>query len=189
MRHALIETALIANQASSPTEAPILVLGGDLSSSTWGVAAMARETFHYLKNHPWVQILTGYDLLSSTPVIDGAEILDISKSPSEASSNSESLCYSPYQPAISTTSNAELLGALHRCLLNTFTNTEAPESLCEAAWQAYLALFSPIYPAPAELPDLRANYVGQVWSLLEVAHWAEFPTPRSTCDTDPDRDG
>ena len=54
--------------------------------------------------------------------------------------------------------------------------SQAPDnSLSQAAWQAYLALFAPVYPAPEELPALRANYRGQVWSLLEAARWAEHP--------------
>ena len=41
----------------------LLVLGGDLPASAWGNPEIARATFSYLDNHPWIQLLDGLDLL------------------------------------------------------------------------------------------------------------------------------
>ncbi len=62
-------------------------------------------------------------------------------------------------------------------------------ALAEAAWQAALALYAPVYPYSTDLPALRANYRGQVWSLLEAAGWVEQPVGTNRCNVDPDRDG
>jgi hypothetical protein len=68
--------------------------------------------------------------------------------------------------------------------------SQAPENpLGQAAWQAALALFAPVYPTPAELPALRAGYRGRVWSLLAAAHWIERPVAIASCAADPDHDG
>jgi hypothetical protein len=190
VRQSLIETALTANQASSPTDIPILVLGGDLSTSTWGVTPMARATFNYLKEHPWIQLLTAQELLALPPETNGGKKPEAVTTSSDTNSNKETTFYSPYQPAISINENMELLKEIHRCLPEEkIENAEVPESICETAWQAYLALFNPINLTTIELPGLRANYIGQVWTLLEAELWAESPSPRKTCDTDPDRDG
>jgi hypothetical protein len=75
---------------------------------------------------------------------------------------------------------AELAQALSAAPLN---------SLSQAALQAYAALYTSVYPSSVDVPELRANYSGQVWSLLEAAEWAESPASLSTCQADPDRDG
>ncbi len=40
----------------------VLVLGGDLPATTWGVPQMARGTMKYLQAHPWIEVLGPGDL-------------------------------------------------------------------------------------------------------------------------------
>jgi hypothetical protein len=58
VRRALIEAAI------SPDPADLVVLGGSLPHSTWGDSDMAYPTFEWLAAHPWIQPLTGQDLLT-----------------------------------------------------------------------------------------------------------------------------
>ncbi len=50
--------------ALSPDPATLVVLGGSLPNSTWGEADMAYPTFAWIAAHPWIQPLTGQDLLT-----------------------------------------------------------------------------------------------------------------------------
>lgn len=162
VRRALSQAALAAAQPGG--EALILTLGGDLPVSTWGVPAAAGATLHYLKSRPWIQLLTAQDLQAMqailSPDLDGEHI-----SPGDA---------------LSTAANASLEQAL----------LQAPSNeLAEAAWQAFFALYAPVHPTARELPALRANYRGQVWSLLAAANWAEHPASLAQCGIDPDQNG
>jgi hypothetical protein len=163
LRQALIENAF----SSRPFPYSILVLGGDLPTSTWGEPQYARSTFQYMKRHPWIKILNANYLI-----------------PAE-------------QPSISPWTKVE-----ENLFLSWKTVDLYPLSLWKndgvktnsnpirlAAWQAYLSLFAPVYPNPSQLPTLRTLYLGQVYSLLEAAKWAEHPFSRTDCGSDPDQDG
>jgi hypothetical protein len=161
VRRALSQAALAAAQPGG--EAVVLTLGGDLPASTWGAPAAASATLHYLKSRPWIQLLTAQDLQAAPATgSPGLEIEEIH--PAEA---------------LAAQDNTALLEALRQAPAN---------SLADAAWQAYFALYAPVYPQAAELPALRANYLGQVWSLLAAANWAEHPAPIYRCGVDPDQD-
>ncbi len=169
---ALIETALATNQPGG--ESALLVLGGELPRSAWGAGGMAQATFHYLRSRPWIHFVNAADLqalpVGASPPEAGKTDLQI-KSPAPTT---------PFQPALSDQQFAELLSAL----------STAPENaLRQAAWQAYQALFAPVYPASPQLPALRTNYVSLIWSLLRAADWAQTPTPLASCQGDPDQDG
>jgi hypothetical protein len=58
VRKALMAAAL----SSDPSD--LVVLGGDLPYSTWGNGNMATPTFEWLAAHPWIQTLTGEELLT-----------------------------------------------------------------------------------------------------------------------------
>ncbi len=139
-------------------------LGGDLPNSAWGDPESARETFRWLSRHPWVQRIDPvYQQTRRTRQIE------------LASADTQLL------------ENAQILtpaSQLSRALL------EAPENrLAEAAWQVYVSLYAPVYPLQHGLPELRSNSLGQVWSLLQAADWAESPGRRNDCRGDPDHDG
>jgi hypothetical protein len=83
-------------------------------------------------------------------------------------------------PVLTPTLDEDLMEALR----------EAPENpIGQAAWGAFRALYAPIYPHPPELSDLRRNYLGQVWTLIEAARWAETPFTSADCSVDIDHDG
>lgn len=162
LRRAVIEAALAENTSGLPTgEAPALILGGELPNSAWGDGSRARTALRYLKSRPWIRFLSPEELIETLPPVPAG--------PDPR-----------FAPALPAAEQAELLAALQA----------APEnSLGLAARQAYAALFAPVYPAPAQLPQLRASYTGVVWSLIYAAAWAEDPQPRLDCNVDPDRDG
>ena len=58
VRRALIKAAI------SPDPADLVVLGGSLPRSTWGDSDKAYPTFEWIAAHPWIQPLTGADLLA-----------------------------------------------------------------------------------------------------------------------------
>ena len=186
VKQALLETALYGPNNYSSAENPILVLGGDLPASTWGISPMALATFYYLQKHPWVQILTNHEILS---LGQGLEKEDTYPNDIKNERQNINLSYSPYQPSISLETNHALLTELEKCQTGDRFEEESQTTICDAAWQAYLALFSPIYPVAQNLPALRTNYIGQIWSLIEASKWAESPAYQSTCEADPDRDG
>jgi hypothetical protein len=161
VRRALSRTALAAAQPGGETK--VLVLGGSLPESAWGSPGAAKATMHYIKSRPWIQLMDARDLLAMPATVDA----DIQTAQADAGQFS------------ATQDSQALLEALHR----------APDNaLGEAAWQAYLALNAPTYPAPVELNALRANYSGQVWSLLAAARWLEHPAPMASCAADLDQD-
>jgi hypothetical protein len=166
-RRALVETAMTAAAGNG---SPLLVLGGDLPSSPWGVPQLAREAFAYLRAHPWIQIThplylqaapvqaTGMDLAGETSLNIQAEIPSSSYEPGPA-------------------------GALEGLRL------APPGPLTQAAWQAVLALYSPLSPQPPELDELRRHYAGQAGALLAASRWSASPSDIASCEQDPDGDG
>ncbi len=58
VRRAMFRTAI------SPDPADLVALGGSLPHSTWGDSDMAYPTFEWIAAHPWIQSLTGQDLLT-----------------------------------------------------------------------------------------------------------------------------
>ena len=160
VRRVLIATAhavadVPVNQAS------LLILGGDLPVSDWGIPEAARATLNYMQKHPWVQFLGPADLKRLSPA-------------RELDQNSIAT------PAMPGTEDRILLEGLRLAPAN---------SLGAAAWEAYQAAFTPTYPIAQDLPALRAIYAHQVGILLEGARWAESPRRIASCDLDPDGDG
>jgi hypothetical protein len=52
----------LARAATSADPADLVVLGGSLPHSTWGIPDMAAATFAWLAGHPWIQVLGSDDL-------------------------------------------------------------------------------------------------------------------------------
>lgn len=167
-RRALIDTALSANSLAENEQSHILVLGGNLPGSTWGNPQIARATFQYIASRPWIKPLDAHDLVS----LRSSEDSSSTTIPWQTSSQSSQFQLPEKQ-------TDELLTAL----LN------APQNqLSQAAWDAYLALFNPVYPYSTDLPSLRAYYIPQIWSLIEAAKWADAPYTGIECSQDYDRD-
>ena len=161
-RQALSRAAIAASGPGG--ESALLVLGGNLPASAWGAPEAAKATLHYLKSRPWIRLLALQDVLALQTTKDDG----ISPSPTE------------HEADFLANDSQEMLEAL----------SQTPENMLgQAAWEAFLAQTAPVFPSPEELPALRLNYRGQVWSLLAAARWAERPAQIADCGVDPDRDG
>ena len=167
-RRSLINTALSANSLTEGEQPRILVLGGNLPGSTWGNPQIARATFQYIASRPWIKPLAPHDLFSLR---------------SNVVSSSTSIPWQSLSQSSQFQLHKEQTDELFTALLN------APQNqLSQAAWDAYLALFNPVYPYSSDLPALRANYIPQIWSLIEAAKWADAPYTAIDCNQDYDRD-
>jgi hypothetical protein len=166
-RQSLINTALANNQKPA-SSSPILVLGGELPGSSWGIPPIARATFRYINNRPWIKPLNAGDLLSSNPSSLPAAFM---------STTSAALSSAPDHEKDLLTRLVEELESI------------SPNYLTSAAWQAIMALYAPVYPYPEALPALRAGYLGQVGALVSAARWANEPVNQADCSSDPDYDG
>jgi len=168
IRRALINTALSANSLTEGEQPRILVLGGNLPGSTWGNPQIARATFEYIASRPWIKPLDSHDLVSF-----GSSVVSSTTSRPRQSFTQSSQFYL----------HKEQTNELFTALLN------APQNrLSQAAWDAYIALFTPVYPYSTDLPALRTNYIPQIWSLIEAAKWADAPYSGINCSQDYDRD-
>ena len=142
----------------------LLIFGGSLPASAWGDPHAAQAGLQYLTRHPWISVLGAQDLAGLKAVGSGQSQPILNR---EAPS-------SPAQAAD---------GVL------AYLKDKPDNPLGEAAWQSWLALFSPTWPAPEALPELRAAYLGQVGAILAAARWADSPVAISDCSQDLDDDG
>lgn len=173
LRMALLE----ATQDGSDSQNKLIVLGGDLSESTWGVPQAVEATMQYLASHPWIHILDEHDLLSLASRVtfrpqEGIILLPIPLQPNGLSdfSISELLCEDSGSEVIS------------NCI-------DPSNPITEAIWQAFLALLAPLPPEPSTLLNLRANYISQILELAEAARWSATPRYINQCAIDLNKDG
>ncbi len=159
LRRALIDNAIRNNQSTSPNPI-ILTLGGELPRSSWGIPDEAEAAFVYFDNHPWIHIVGENDLVSS---------------------------YGSYPTPCPAKIKAADLTLDHRT--EETLNATPGDLAFSQAIQTLTSLFTPNYPDPAGLLELRKNYLGQVDIILEVARWFENRAAQSNCDADIDQDG
>ena len=165
IRRALAGFALPTSSAPESYEKSILVLGGDLTASTWGDPQHASATLKYIRAHPWIELLDEQDLIAARPSL-------------------------PYQPTSSPPDPFPIQQAVLEELYKAESiATDLSKPIIDNAWHAFLALNAPLSPTPPGLSALRRVYLGQVAALLSAARWAEDPTPRSDCTSDVDLDG
>jgi hypothetical protein len=142
-----------------------MILGGDLTDSEWGNPQNSRAAFEYIRAHPWIYPVSQQEVLAMRGDNPGSELSGVPN---------------PILTAFGPQITRQALSALQ----------SAPENTAgEAAWQAFLALQSPLASSPEQLPALRQQYLSQVYSLLFVANWAEHPTSAADCLTDYNLDG
>lgn len=166
VRRALVESALAGQEQGSS----LIILGGDLPNSAWGVPQLAREAFVYLRAHPWIQFTNPLELLArSAPPAEGTEL-----------AVSGHLSPSNLQSGPHLNRQATLFEALRQ---------EQGGPLADTAWQALVSLHAPLSPEPEGLEALRSLYLGQVGVLLSAARWAAAPVELSSCQEDLDGDG
>ena len=151
----------LVTAAFSTDPARLVVLGGDLPLSTWGNFDMAAPTFAWLAAHPWIQPLTGDDLLT----------FPLGSQPNLLAGAGSAL-------STTDTSTSPLLADL---------NTAPDNPLTTSAWQTWLMLTAPT--SDEKLRALRLNYIGQVGELLAGARWAQDPSVQADCSHDLNGDG
>jgi hypothetical protein len=167
IRCAALKTALAHELGNAHS---ILVLGGNLPRSAWGDPNVAMTVMAYIAAHPWMKPLDTMDIITLRSSRlwgeDGSGVIR------------KNLDYGL------TIENESLENRILEGL------SQAPEgTIRDLAWQAYLALLSPAaYPHP-QLKELRANYMGEIGSLLSAARWEEKPESISDCSVDTDFDG
>jgi len=163
-RRELLRTAL-ANDSGSTS---LLILGGDLPFSEWGVPQIARTGFDYLSAHPWIRVLGSNDLLGMLPASSFAvpEALASKRVPASLTSNSP----------------------VSRQFVDQLSKWSS-SPLSQVAWQTLFSLYAPQSPDPPQLLALRANYLGQLGVLLAAARWSSAPVAGFTCLVDLDQDG
>lgn len=146
----------------SQDEDSFLLLGGNLTRSTWGEPLAARNTLLYLSEHPWVWMMTSHDLLPphNTPSQE-----TFHEEPSFAP-----VSYVPYTPQGIPLSSGLTAEQIQAALLDELSRL-APGAVTQQAWESYYSLLSPVYQMPADLAYLRSNYLGQVGYLIAAAQW------------------
>ncbi len=159
VRKALLAVAL------SPDPGDLVVLGGDLPTSTWGNPQNARATFQYLRAHPWMQALSGQDLLS-LPVAAGA----------------------PANPPAASQAVATVPAGLQNAPSN-----EPGQAAWQALRALYDPVF-PDPPELGTLrsnylPQVRALLSAAQWASTQHAACNGGCQPQATCQADPDGDG
>jgi len=149
----------LVTAAFSADPSRLVVLGGDLPTSTWGNQDMAAPTFAWIADHPWIQPLTGDDLITF-PLGTQANL------PSQGNEASPADSVAPY---------------LHEL-------KNAPDNpLTASAWQTWLMLTAPT--RDDNFRALRADYFGQVGELLAASRWAQDPYEYADCSNDLNGDG
>lgn len=157
----------------------ILPIGGDLPNSFWGDSLFADPGMAYLKNHPWVHVLSAQELLSTFPAKTGEPACDAIFCP-------------PTQPNLLLVNNRGDPYPIHSILdvfneLRRLLSTSAPGPLLDQAW-----LLINQYSLPnteSRLSSLQANYLGTATLLAATSNWAANPTEISDCSHGLEMDG
>jgi hypothetical protein len=171
IRTALAHLALETQQAQGAR--PLLLLGGDLPGTDWGSPRVAELNLRYLLSRPWIQILSPTGLLT----------LEGSRAPLAAGEQGLPNTGVGLEAAL-----PEDFALRQHTLLEQLRS--APDNfLTQAAWQAYLAAYAPVWPGSPVLPVVRYRYFGDAEVLLSAAYWAAGPQPKSQCAFDFNGDG
>lgn len=164
IRRRLVENALTP-AAYTP---PIVTLGGDLTTSTWGVLTHALPSMQYIAAHPWIQPLNYYEL-AAYPAFE-SQVQNTFSSPADR-----------------VLAEQAGLDGLSKPVLDF---ASAPDNLLsQTAWQGFTSLLDPLPPEVPALSALRAGYLPRLRGLLAAADWAEDPQSVADCSRDFDLDG
>ncbi|MCU0484469.1 MAG: hypothetical protein MUC85_00025 [Anaerolineales bacterium] len=163
----------IAEHASSRDRRAIL-LGGDLSQSSWGEPEAAHAALAYIASHPWLKALDVYEQQNYREN-------NIHCTPPEPTLEPQQL----YAPDGQTLPSGLNSAQLHARVIEALQG--APDTpFTELAWDMYASLLG---PSPDSLYDLRLGYLGSIGHLLRAAQWSLDPQPVSDCASDLDWDG
>jgi len=163
LRQMLLTNAL--QNTADPGNHRLIVLGESLPDSAFGDPQASQATLLYIAGHPWMHALGGADLFA----LPSDVAIDL---PPEQSGTS------PATPTLQFST-----------LLTDLTRPDENHPLDTAAWQAALALYTPLPPEAPQLNDLRAVYSGQVGIFRLAELWAKSPQPIQEWTADLDLDG
>jgi len=178
-----IESALSEDTTS------LFVMGGDLTESPLGDSSISGGVFHYLAEHPWIEVMGEMDLFAHESRHDLNTIRSLGGGIGPEQLNCRDLLCSPENTAGRYTSqgnwvNPETVQTQQTQMIKDLERLPAGP-LTDLAWQAYLHLTQPSIDPARQI--LQANYLKQVNRLIRAADWAAHPSARSTCW--PDEDG
>ena len=180
-RLTLVEAAF-APDSWSQGGAGMVVLGGDLFSSSWGDPQMGEAAFRYISAHPWIRVLTLGELREHAPrQAIGLEAGDFPPAPPALDDPVPNTAAG--QPQLSGLTVSEMQESFLDRL------AASPEKLQSVGWDSYFTLLAPSPPEDERLPALRQGYLGQLGALLAVGAWEADPADISDCSSDPDLDG
>jgi hypothetical protein len=172
---------LLIEYALSENPQRIVVLGGSVPESLFGEQSIANSLFEYIADHPWIEVLTGQDLINlatakTASLPNGCK--DYYCAPDRAGMRAYTL-----SGESAPISQDDLQATLHRALQTLpLSNSSAKQ-----AWLSYLTLTNPT--EFTQKAQLQANFLGQVGVLLYAHLWAQQPANVSRCDIDLDWDG
>jgi hypothetical protein len=148
-------------QELTKTNKQQILIGGSLRNSEWGEPKSALNSLNYINAHPWIRVITNYDILSSN--IHGGSLTNMITT--ENIGNNHKL---------------DIYDGLLDELKNSPTNR-----ITDVAWHTF---YSMINQSPIKPSSLTEKYLGQIGHLIFAAGWAEKPTKITTCDIDIDWD-
>lgn len=153
---ASLKWALTQAQSKHPA---VLIVGGSLPESSWGDAYSARVTLQYIKQHPWIKILSTEELISLPPL--------------QASFSIEK----PFANA----------SPAHQKVVQTMM--KLPESWAkQAAWNTLQSITSASFASQIQNEPMRQQMLKPVWSFINAYNWEQNPSPKFSCDTDINND-
>ena len=165
---------LLVSQGLSPSNYPIII-GGDFQASLLGDPSLINDFFSYIHDHPWIQVLSIYDLqpyirnLASLQIHQTNDYMDIDNI---------------YPQKFINENSSKPIPTKHNIYSDLM---DSPKNQISAlAFQVYKYLSNPGSP---ELIPLGANYMGQVGHIIEAAKWVANPISVTTCGIDLDYDG
>ena len=165
VKKALVEKAL------SDDKGDLLVLGGNFRQSPWGDPDMAAAAMSYLSNHPWINVLDGYETLTFPTLavhnLDTGDCTDL-------------LC-TPLENGLYTNANLEYLFLYKYNLRSQFDDLQ--ENIFSAlAKESMIYLIS--YPVELDLLTLKLNYLKTIEPLIEASNWLKNSAEQQICKED-----
>ncbi len=155
----------------------LLVLGGNFNTSAWGDSGAAVDVFHYINNHPWIEVI-GLEGLASLPAQPLQDLQRSALPPTPAQAAPVLLAGLEAGQFQSSQSLASLVLARLQRL--------PPTPITEAAWQMFYQLLDA--PDP-KLQRLNTFTLRQLGHLIAAADWAAQPYGAAGCERDLNWDG
>lgn len=167
VRRKLVDQAAIGAQE-------VFFLGGDLNQTSWGEPTAAFQALDYISRHPWLELISPYELPARHAENSLPGIEEIALDPLPI-----------FAPSGERLKNGLNSAELHENVVKALSTT-GPGVFRDLAWQMYEMLLAPGSDA---LYDLKLAYLGQIGHLLAAGRWSQDPEAEVDCTQDLDWDG